>query len=79
MIGDLNINGHRILNLKTARWVKKMTGNLGMNNKQINNLPLPTGNNQPTTKIFTDLTYLHRDGTAPMGGNLNMNNKSIKH
>ena len=50
-----------------------------MNNKQINNLPLPTGNNQPTTNIFTDLMYLHRDGTSSMGGNLNMNNKSIKH
>ena len=56
-----------------------MTGNLDMNNKQINNLPLPTGNNQPTTKIFTDLMYLHLDGTTSMGGNLNMNNKSIKH
>ena len=54
-----------------------MTGNLDMNNKQINNLPLPTGTNQPTTKGFTDLAYLHFDGTVPMGGNLNMNNKKI--
>ena len=56
-----------------------MTGNLDMNNKQINNLPLPTGNNQPTTLVFTNRAYLLLDGTAPMGGNLNMNNKSIKH
>ena len=56
-----------------------MTGNLDMNNKQRNNLPLPTGNNQPTTLVFTDRVYLHFDGTAPMGGNLNMNNKSINH
>ena len=56
-----------------------MTGNLDMNNKQIINLPLPTGSNQPTTKIFTDLMYLHRDGTTSMGGNLNMNNKKIIH
>ena len=54
-----------------------MTGNLDMNNKQINNLPLPTGNSQPTTLFFTDLAYVHIDGTSQMGGNLNMNNKSI--
>ena len=52
-----------------------MTGNLDTNNKQINNLPLPTKNNQPTTKGFTDLAYLHLDGTVPMGGNLIMNSK----
>ena len=56
-----------------------MTGNLDMNNKQINNLPLPKGNNQPTTLVYTNRAYLHLDGTAPMGGNLNMNNKNITH
>ena len=56
-----------------------MTGNLDMNNKQINNLPFPTGSKQPTSLGFADLKYLHRDGTASMGGNLNMNNKKIFH
>ena len=32
-----------------------MTGNLDVNNKHINNLPLPTGSKQPTTLGFTDL------------------------
>lgn len=50
-----------------------------MNNNIINNLPLPTGSKQPTTLGFTDLKYLHLDGTVPMGGNLNMNNKKIIH
>ena len=54
-----------------------MTGNLNMHNKQINNLPLPTGNHQPTTLVFTDLKYLHVAGTNKMTNNLNMDNKSI--
>lgn len=58
---------------------KKVTGNLDVNIKQINNLPLPTGSKQPTTLGFTVLKYLHLDGTVPMGGNLNMNNKKITH
>ena len=56
-----------------------MTGNLDMQNNRIYNLPLPTGDNQPTTKIFSDVTYLKRDGTSSMGGNLNMNNAKIIH
>ena len=56
-----------------------MTGDVNMNNKRIYNLPLPTGNNQPTTLGFTDLKYLHLDGSVPMGQNLNMNNKNINH
>ena len=54
-----------------------MTGNLDMNNKQINNLPFPTGSKQPIPLGFADLKYLNRDGTASMGGNLNMNNNKI--
>ena len=50
-----------------------------MNNNRIYNLSLPTGNNQPTTLGFTNLKYLHLDGTVPMGQNLNMNNKNINH
>ena len=53
--------------------------NIDMNNKRIINLPLPTGNNQLTTKAFTDLKYLHLDGTVAMANNLNMNNKKIIH
>ena len=56
-----------------------MIGNLDMNNKRTYNLPFPTGNNQPATQGFTDLKYLHLDGTVPMGQNLNMNNKNINH
>ena len=48
-----------------------------MRNNRIYNLPLPRGNNQPTPSVFTELNYLHLDGTVPMRGNLNMNNKSI--
>ena len=46
-----------------------------MNNNQIFNLPLPTGQNQPTTLAFTDNKYLPRDGTAAMLNDLNMDNK----
>ena len=56
-----------------------MTGNVNVNNNRIYNIALPTGNNQPTTLGFTDLKYLHLDGSVPMGQNLNMNNKNIKH
>ena len=51
-----------------------MNGNLNVNNNRINNLPFPTGLKQPTTLGFTDHKYLHLDGTATMGGNLNKNN-----
>ena len=54
-----------------------MTGNLDMNNKQINNLPFPTGNRQPTPLGFTDLKYLQVAGTNKMTNNLNMDNKKI--
>ena len=56
-----------------------MTGNLDMDNNQIYNLPLPTGSRQPITLGFADLKYLHIAGTNSMGGNINMNNKSIIH
>ena len=46
-----------------------------MNNNQICNLPLPTGQNQPTTLAFTDNKYLPRDGIAAMLNDLNMDNK----
>ena len=61
----------------TADYQKK--ANIDMNNNRIINLPLPTGNNQPTTKAFTDNSYLHLDGSVAMNNNLNMNNKKIIH
>ena len=61
-----------ILNFLKFGGQTAMTGNLNMNNNRINNLPLTTELKQPTTLGFTDLKYLHLDGTVPMGGNLNM-------
>ena len=57
---------------------KKMTGNIDMNNKRIYNLPAPTGNNQPTTLIYSNSNFLRINGNIPMMGNLNMNNRNIK-
>ena len=54
-----------------------MTGNLDMNNNEINNLPAPKGPKQPTPLAFTDLKYLHVAGTNKMTNNLNMDNKGI--
>ena len=68
------VDGSVFLKLDRTR---KMTGNLDMNNNRIYNLPLPTGDNQPTQLVFTNRTYVHLDGTSRMGGNLNMNNKSV--
>ena len=56
-----------------------MTGNLDMNNKEINNLPAPKGPKQPTPLAFTDFKYLHVAGTNKMTNNVNMDNKSIIH
>ena len=54
-----------------------MTGSLDMNNKPIGNLPLPSGNKQPVTLFYGDLSYLKRDGSNTMNNNLNMDNKKI--
>ena len=54
-----------------------MTGNLDMNNNLIYNLPTPNGNNQPTPLAYTDLAYLHVDGSNKMTNDLNMNNEKI--
>ena len=66
-----------------------MTGNLDMNNKQIKDMAQPTDDNDASTKAYVDTeiakipspdlsTYLKKDGTIPMTGNLDMNNKQIK-
>ena len=56
---------------------RKMTGNLGMDNNRIYNLPAPASPKQPTPLSFTDLKYLHVGGTNKMTNNLNMDNKKI--
>ena len=56
-----------------------MTGDLNVNYKRIFNLPLPNGLNQPVTKSYADLYYLHIDGSMGMAGNLSVNNKKITH
>ena len=58
------------INNETIMWPK-----INMNNNQIFNPPLPTGQNQPTTLAFTDNKYLPRDGIAAMLNDLNMDNK----
>lgn len=46
-----------------------------MDHNRILNLPLPDGANQPATKVFTGLNYLHLDGNSQVSGDLDMNNK----
>ena len=48
-----------------------------MNNNRIFNIPAPNGNNQPTPLAYTDIAYLHVDGSNKMTNNLNMNNNRI--
>ena len=57
---------------------KKMSGNIDMNNNRILNLPMPNGNNQPTTLIYANSNYLRINGIIPMFGDLNMNSNKIK-
>ncbi|CAH3189265.1 unnamed protein product, partial [Porites evermanni] len=57
---------------------KKMTGSIDMNNNRILNLPMPNGNNQPTTLIYANSNYLRINGIIPMFGDLNMNSNKIK-
>ena len=51
-VDDNKVDGSVFLKLDGTR---KMSANLDMNNKQINNLPLPIGSKQPTSLGFTDL------------------------
>ena len=46
-----------------------------MNNKRILNIPNPNGPKQPTPLAYTDIAYLHVDGSNKMTNNLNMDNK----
>ena len=60
-----------------------MTGDIDMNNKKIENLPLPTVNGDAATKKYVDdnkvdgSVFLKLDGSRPMTGDLNMSNKRI--
>lgn len=56
-----------------------MTGIMNMNNNKIENLPTPTGMNDPTTLGYIHSNYLGFHGQQKMGGNLNMNDKKIIH
>ena len=62
----------------------KMTGNLSFNNNRIYALPLPTGPQQPATKVYVDNALQNkaensevilRDGSQSMTGNLQMGSK----
>ena len=52
--------------------------NINMKNTyRITNLSTPLDGKEPPTKDYVDNTFLDRDGSYPMKGNLNMNNNRI--
>ena len=52
--------------------------NIDMKNRyRITNLSTPLDLKEPATKYYVDNTFLERDGSYPMKGNLNMDNKKI--
>ena len=52
--------------------------NIDMKNTfRITNLSTPLDAKEPPTKYYVDNTFLDRDGSYPMKGNLNMDNKKI--
>ena len=52
--------------------------NIDMKNKyRITNLSTPLDPKEPPTKYYVDNTFLDRDGSLPMKGNLNMDNNRI--
>ena len=52
--------------------------NIDMKNSyRITNLKTPLSGKEPPTKDYVDNTFLDRDGSYPMKGNLNMDNNSI--
>ena len=68
------VGGTQYLKLDGTR---KMAGILDMNNNPIYSLLISSGDNQPTTQVYTNRTYLERDGSNIMENNLNMDNKKI--
>ena len=55
-----------------------MTGNLDMNSKRIYNVAQPDGDNQPTTKVWSENKFLDKS-SGVMAGPLNMSNNKITH
>ncbi|CAH3015739.1 unnamed protein product [Porites evermanni] len=52
--------------------------NINMNDRyRITNLITPQDSKDPATKYYVDNTFLDRDGSYPMEGNLNMDNNQI--
>ena len=53
----------------------KVDSNIDMKNTyRITNLSTPLDGKEPPTKDYVDNTFLDRDGSYPMKGNLNMDN-----
>ena len=73
-VDDSKTDGSVFLKLDGTR---AMTGNLNMNNKQIFNIPNPTGSKQPIPLAYGELAYLHVNGSNMMTNHMNMNNKKI--
>ena len=55
-----------------------MTDNFNMNNNRTYNLAQPNGNDQPTTKIWSENKFLDKS-SGVMAGPLNMSNNNITH
>ena len=68
------VDESRIIKLDSSG---KVASTIDMNNNRIISLPLPNGNNQPVTLVYSERAYLKRDGSNTMENNLNMNNKKI--
>ena len=61
---------------KTSRLT--VDSNINMNDRyRITNLITPLDSKDPATKYYVDNTFLDRDGSYPMKGNLNMDNNQI--
>ena len=45
---------------------------------RILNLKAPSGSSEPVTKNYAESNFFYRDGSKPMTGNIDMNNKKIK-
>ena len=90
MIANLVMNNHKIVQLgapssNTDAATKKYVDdsvvkprNISMGNQfRITNLKTPVDPHEPPTKSYVDNTFLERDGSYPMTGNLNMGSHKI--
>ena len=90
MIANLVMNNHKIIQLgspssntdaATKKYVddevvKPRSINMG-GVRRITNLPTPVDPHEPPTKSYVDNTFLERDGSYPMTGNLKMGSHKI--